>query len=245
MKLYGLIGKTLSHSFSKGFFAEKFAATGVTDCAYENFELPSIDALQSLLDARQELCGLNVTIPYKEMVLPFLNEQTPAVKAIGACNCIKIENGKLTGYNTDAPGFKATLEPRLKAQHTHALVFGSGGASKAIQYILEELRIAYKVVSRKEVTGQLGYENIDDVVLEKYKLLINTTPLGMSPNVDNDPPIPYEYLTPEHLLYDVIYNPAETKFLRKGRERGAATCNGHEMLVNQAEESWRIWNNGN
>lgn len=242
MKLYGLIGKSLTHSFSKGYFAEKFAAKGISDCAYESFELPNVEALQGLLETHPELYGLNVTIPYKELVLPFLHEQTDVVKAIGACNCIKIENGKLTGYNTDAPGFKATLEPRLQPQHNHALVFGSGGASKAIQFVLEELGIAYKVVSRKEVEGQLGYEDVDDVVLEKHKLLINTTPLGMYPNVDNDPPIPYEYLTAEHFLYDVIYNPAETRFLRKGRERGAATCNGHEMLINQAEESWRIWN---
>ncbi|MDB5252312.1 MAG: shikimate dehydrogenase [Flaviaesturariibacter sp.] len=242
MRLYGLIGKSLTHSFSKGYFTEKFAAEGITDCRYESFEITSIDELPALLEANPDLCGLNVTIPYKELVLPFLHDRSEEVKAIGACNCIRIENGRLGGFNTDASGFRASIAPRLQPHHQKALVFGSGGASKAIQYALREMNIDHRIVSRKGQPGEMGYEDIDDVVLRNYTLLINTTPLGMYPNIDNDPPLPYEYLGPEHFLYDVIYNPAQTKFLRQGAEKGATTLNGHEMLIGQAEESWAIWN---
>jgi shikimate dehydrogenase len=242
MRLYGLIGKPLTHSFSKGYFAEKFAAEGIVDCRYENFELASIDDLPGLLSAHPELCGLNVTIPYKELVLPFLHEKSAGVGSIGACNCIRIEEGRLTGFNTDASGFRGSIGPRLGEGHKKALVLGSGGASKAIQHALGEMGIEFSVVSRKPESGGMGYEDIDDEVLDVYKLIVNTTPLGMYPNVENDPPLPYSYLTPEHFLYDVIYNPAQTKFLRQGAERGAVTLNGHEMLIRQAEESWAIWN---
>ncbi|MCW3074870.1 MAG: shikimate dehydrogenase [Flaviaesturariibacter sp.] len=242
MRLYGLIGKSLSHSFSKSYFSKKFAAEGITDCVYESFELANIADFSQLIQSHPELCGLNVTIPYKEMVMPYLDEISPEVEKIGACNCIKIDNGKLIGYNTDAAGFRASIKPQLKTNHQYALVFGSGGASKAICFALQELGIEYRVVSRKKVAGQLGYEDIDDVVLEKYHLLINTTPLGMYPNVDDDPPIPYEELSPQHFLYDVIYNPEKTRFLQRGEAQGAQICNGQGMLVLQAEESWGIWN---
>jgi shikimate dehydrogenase len=241
MRLYGLIGKSLSHSFSKGYFSKKFVAEGITDCAYENFELPDIGQLPKLLSSHPYLCGLNVTIPYKEAVLPFLDEESEEVKAIDACNCIKIIAGRLVGYNTDASGFKEAIAPQLAPHHKQALVFGSGGASKAICFALENLGIAYRTVSRKAGKGQFRYEDIDDVVLETFKLLINTTPLGMYPDIDNDPPIPYEFLSPDHFLYDVIYNPEKTSFLKKGEAQGAQICNGDGMLVRQAEESWRIW----
>lgn len=242
MKLYGLIGKPLTHSFSKGYFSQKFAEEGIVDCRYENFELPHINELPRLLQSHPQLCGLNVTIPYKEMVLPFLDQKNEIVETIGACNCIKIEAGKWVGFNTDVAGFKNSIAPQLKPHHKKALVFGSGGASKAVEYALGELGIECTIVSRKDSENSLGYEAIDDSILKENKLLINTTPLGMYPNVDDDPPIPYEYLTPDHFLYDVIYNPVMTRFLAKGEERGAQICNGHQMLLLQAEESWRIWN---
>lgn len=242
MKLYGLIGKTLSHSFSKVYFTEKFAAEGLADCAYESFELASIADLPALLASHPELCGLNVTIPYKELILPYLDSQTDVVKAIGACNCIKILNGELAGYNTDAAGFRASIESKLDNHHRQALVFGSGGASKAIQYVLEQLEVSYKVVSRNSLSNEFSYDAIDGEVLAAHTLLINTTPLGMYPNIDSCPNIPYEHLTSAHFLYDVVYNPVKTLFLKRGEARGAQIYNGHQMLIEQAEESWRIWN---
>jgi shikimate dehydrogenase len=242
MRLYGLIGKTLSHSFSKGYFAKKFATEGIADCAYESFELSNIDEFPRLISSHPELCGLNVTIPYKEAVLPFLDEQSEDVEAIGACNCIKVQGGKLIGYNTDAYGFKTSIKPHLKSHHQQALVFGSGGASKAIQYVLKELGIRFKVVSRKPLPNELPYEAIDKEVLKAHTLLVNTTPLGMYPNIDSCPLIPYKHLTSAHFLYDAVYNPVKTLFLEKGERQGAQICNGYQMLIEQAEESWRIWN---
>ena len=244
MRRFGLIGKTLKHSFSKNYFSQKFASEGITDCSYENFELPSINAFSSLIEAYSDLAGLNVTIPYKEEVIPFLDKMDDAVSRIGACNCIKIIDGKLHGYNTDAAAFQSSLQALLQPHHQCALVLGSGGASKAVQFALQQLGLDFLVVSRNKTGHQLGYEDIGNEIMEGHQVIINTTPLGMYPNVDQDPPIPYEYLGPQHLLYDLTYNPEVTKFLRQGKERGATISNGHEMLVLQAEESWRIWNSG-
>jgi shikimate dehydrogenase len=241
MRLYGLIGKPLTHSFSKAFFTDKFERENIPDCSYENFELDDISKLADLL-GNNDLRGLNVTIPYKEKVIPFLHDKNEVVEETGACNCIRIENGVLKGYNTDVTGFQRSLEPKLKSHHKSALILGTGGAAKAIQYSLEKLGISYTLVSRRQTEGGLGYEDVDEEVLKEHLLIINTTPLGMYPNVDNDPSIPYEYLTPSHLLFDLIYNPAKTKFLKKGEEMGADILNGQDMLVIQAEESWRIWN---
>lgn len=242
MKRFGLIGKTLKHSFSKGFFEKKFFEQGITDCSYDNFELPSIKEFPSLIASNPGLSGLNVTIPYKEEVLQFLNSKNEIVEAIGACNCIKIVDEELHGFNTDAVAFKNSLQKYLKPHHKCALILGSGGASKAVQYALKQLGIDYLIVSRHKKENQLGYENVGEDAVMNHQIIINTTPLGMYPNVEQDPPIPYGSLSSQHLVYDLIYNPPKTKFLQQGEAKGAQIINGYEMLVAQAEESWRIWN---
>lgn len=242
MRRFGLIGKTLKHSFSKNFFEQKFAAQKNNDCSYENFELQSINELPELIKNQPHLCGLNVTIPYKEEVLQFLDDKNDVVKKINACNCIKISNARLSGYNTDALAFKRSLHPKLQPHHQCALILGSGGASKAVQYALQEMSIDFLIVSRHKIQNQLGYEDVSENLIRNNHIIINTTPLGMFPNINNDPPIPYEAITSQHLLYDLIYNPAKTKFLEKGEQQGAQIINGHQMLILQAEESWKIWN---
>jgi shikimate dehydrogenase len=242
MKRFGLIGKTLKHSFSQNYFSKKFARESISDCSYENFELSSINAFPALLSTHKDLHGLNITIPYKEEILPFLHKKNKIVEKVGACNCIKIVGGELQGYNTDAIAFQTSLQKKLQPQHQCALILGSGGASKAVQYALKELNIDFVIVSRNKKTNQLGYEDVGEEVIRKHQIIINTTPLGMYPNIDEDPPIPYEAVSSQHLLYDLTYNPEKTRFLRQGEEKGAAILNGYEMLVAQAEESWRIWN---
>ena len=212
MRRFGLIGKTLKHSFSKSFFTEKFRKDHLEDCIYESFELSSIEELPSLIAACPDLEGLNVTIPYKEEVLSYLDEKNEVVQQIEACNCIRILDGKLHGFNTDVIGFRNSLQPKLEMHHTKALILGSGGASKAVAYALKELNIDYLVVSRRKEAGDLGYEDVDDEILKAYRLIVNTTPLGMFPNVNDDPPIPYEFITPQHFLFDLIYNPEKTRF---------------------------------
>jgi shikimate dehydrogenase len=242
MRLFGLIGYPLFQSFSKKFFSEKFEREGLTDCRYESFSIPSISELTKILKENPSLCGLNVTIPYKEQVLSFLHEKSALVKKINACNCIKIENGKLTGHNTDAPAFEQSLKEKLQTHHTKALILGTGGAAKAVEFSLRQLKISYKYVSRKPSAKNFSYEQLTDDLMQEYTLIINTTPLGMHPNVVEAPPIPYHALNSKHYLFDLVYNPAKTLFLQKGEEQGAAIKNGYEMLVLQAEESWRIWN---
>ena len=206
MKRFGLIGKTLKHSFSKGFFEKKFSEQGITNCSYENFELPAISDFPNLIANNPELLGLNITIPYKEEVLQFLNSKNEIVESIGACNCIKIVNGELRGYNTDAIAFKNSLQKFLGSHHKCALILGSGGASKAVQYALKELGIDFVIVSRHKKENQLGYEDVGEDSIQNHQIIINTTPLGMYPNIDQDPPIPYTALTSQHLLYDLTYN---------------------------------------
>jgi len=242
MRLYGLLGKTLKHSFSKAYFAEKFAALNITDCHYENFELASINELPQLLANNPSIRGLNVTIPYKEEVISFLHEKNEVVKEINACNCVNIVDGKLIGYNTDVIGFQQSLQPYLKPHHTKALILGTGGAAKAVQYTLKKLGIGYQVVSRSKKDFTITYNQLDESILESHTLIINTSPLGMYPKMDEAPPIPYQYITPQHLLFDLVYNPEKTLFLKKGEKQGAQVANGKEMLLLQAEESWRIWN---
>lgn len=243
MKKYGLIGHPLSHSFSQQYFTEKFRREEMVDCIYSNFDIPSISALEVVL-TDPELRGLNVTIPYKQDVLPFLDARSAVVAAIGACNCIKIDGGVRTGHNTDVVGFEQTLIMRLEGHHRRALILGTGGASKAVEWVLSKLGIDYRMVTRRsrEGSADLRYEQVDAALLGEYTLIVNTTPLGMYPRTEECPPLPYEALTPRHYLFDLIYNPARTLFLRKGEERGAVVENGQEMLVLQAEESWRIWN---
>jgi shikimate dehydrogenase len=241
MRLYGLIGYPLSHSFSKKYFTEKFEKEGLKDCTYENFPIPDIDNLKKIL-TRPGLMGLNVTIPYKEQVISFLHYPSAIVKKIRACNCIKIKNGKLYGYNTDIAGFEKSLGKKWNPFiHTRALILGTGGSEKAVKYVLEKSGVSYKSVSRKPSAGCFSYEQLTKDIIQKHKLIINTTPLGMFPNIVEAPPLPYEYLTPEHFLFDLIYNPEKTTFLKKGEAAGAQIQNGYDMLVLQAEENWKIW----
>ena len=243
MRKYGLIGYPLTHSFSQRFFSEKFEREGVSGAMYSNFSLAGIDELSAIL-ADPELRGLNVTIPYKEQVISFLHGQSPVVAEIGACNCIRIEGGKLIGHNTDVVGFEQSLARKLGDHHRQALVLGTGGAAKAVEYVLRKLGIFYRLVTRRPRpdTGDMGYEQVDAAVLAEHTLVINTTPVGMYPKVEEMPPLPYDALTPRHYLFDLIYNPARTMFLQQGEERGAVVENGYDMLILQAEESWRIWN---
>jgi shikimate dehydrogenase len=240
MRKFGLIGFPLSHSFSKKFFAEKFFALNI-DAEYENYAIPEIGGLNDILKIAQ-LEGLNVTIPYKEAVVPFLHHQSDVVQSIGACNCIAIREGKLFGYNTDVVGFDETFSPQLQSHHQKALVLGTGGAAKAVQYILTQKNIEYLNVSRTAGNGQISYSDLNQDVLSNYTVIINTTPLGMYPNVNDCPPIPYEHIGTKHYLYDLVYNPAVSQFLAKGKAQGAITENGAKMLEIQAEESWKIWN---
>lgn len=247
MRKFGLIGYPLSHSFSPAFFAEKFLREGYADCLYEAFPIKSITELSSLLSDNPDLEGLNVTIPYKKDVVPYLQNYTEAVEKTGACNCIKIKNGKLTGYNTDVIGFEKSLLPHLTPAYTKALILGTGGAAAAVEFVLKQLEIKFLFVSRKSQPGKsyLTYNEINAEILNEYKLIINTTPLGMYPDVNDCPDITYEFLTSEHYLYDLIYNPMQTLFLKKGAEKGAITKNGSDMLIILAEESWKIWNEEN
>lgn len=243
MKLYGIIGYPLGHSFSKKYFTEKFEKEGIENTSYEVFPLQAIEELKTLLQQNPTLCGLNVTIPHKQSVLDFLDDTTHLPKDLHACNCIKIQDGKLTGYNTDIVGFEKSLLPLLKKYHTHALILGNGGAAEAVKFVLNKLNIVFKVVSRKLHEGSdLIYPDLNEEILHQHLLIINTTPLGTFPKEDECADIPYEYITSQHLMYDLVYNPAETLFLQKGKTKGAAVKNGYDMLLIQAEEGWRIWN---
>ncbi len=242
MRQFGLIGYPLSHSFSKKYFTEKFAAEGLVDCVYENYSIPSINELENVLSKNPLLEGFNITIPYKEQVIAYLSEKSDVVKQIGACNCVSIKNGSLKGYNTDVTGFELSLKEKLKSSHKKGLILGTGGAAKAVEYVLQKLNIGHKYVSRSPVAGNLSYTDLTEDIIAEYTLIINTTPLGMYPNIQEMPPIPYHSLTANHYLFDLVYNPAKTVFLQKGEERGAAIKNGEDMLVIQAEESWKIWN---
>jgi shikimate dehydrogenase len=241
---FGLIGYPLSHSFSKKYFEDKFQKLQISDCSYTTFPLENINLFPPLLEREKGLLGLSVTIPHKETVIPYLDELDETAKEIGAVNCIKITNGKLKGYNTDAFGFKQSLRPFLDINHTKALVFGTGGASKAIGYVLKKLHIDVWFVTRtknKNISNSFTYQELNEEIISVCKLLVNTTPVGMHPNTDCLP-LPYSAITSQHLVYDLIYNPAETLFLKKAKEQGALISNGHNMLCFQADEAWRIWN---
>jgi shikimate dehydrogenase len=240
MALYGLIGYPLTHSFSPAYFHNKFEKLGI-DATYKAFPLAHISDLPALIEQYPEMEGINVTIPYKELVIPYLDAIDPAAKLIEAVNCIHIKDGVRTGYNTDYLGFMQSLKPLLKHQHTHALILGSGGASKAVQYAMQQLGIMYKLVSRSG-ENDYTYLQLTDEIIDSHKLIINTTPLGMYPNTDICPLLPYNAIGYQHLLYDLVYNPTESKFLLMGKKQKAATKNGYEMLILQADASWDIWN---
>jgi len=243
MRLFGLTGYPLSHSFSKNYFTDKFRNEFLTDCRYENFPLENISAFPELIKSNPDLRGLNVTIPYKETVVPFLDELSDEAKQTGAVNCIKVSSQKLKGYNTDYVGFLRSLKKQLHPHHTHALILGTGGSSKAVRYALELLGIHYRFVSRTKAEGVFTYSELNKEILEQHTIIINTTPLGMSGDaLGQCPDITYSLLFAKHLLFDLIYNPSETLFLQKGKAQGAAVMNGLEMLQIQAEESWKIWN---
>lgn len=243
--LFALVGKNISYSFSRGYFAEKFTLLELKNHDYINFDIDSIDQLPSKLDQyKKSIKGLNVTIPYKQDVFKYLDKVNKKAVKIGAVNTIKItKKGKLKGYNTDYYGFKNSITPLLKPHHKKALILGTGGASKAVAYALKKMNIEYRFVSRNPKGPlQISYNSINSSLLEKFTVLINCTPLGTHPNVNECPDIPYSELTSNHLLYDLIYNPALSLFLEKGKMQGATVKNGYEMLELQAEKAWEIWN---
>lgn len=245
-KIFGLIGSTVSHSFSKSYFDEKFFREGLRDYRYELFPLEKIQDIQTLIKENEGLCGLNVTLPYKEQVLKYLDEIDPVAKKIGAVNVIRVQKGKLKGFNTDSDAFFETIEKWLpKDKSIKGLVLGSGGSSKAVRQALTKLGIEHKIVSREKEKGDYSYEDINSNPKEiaESHLVINTTPLGMHPETNVLPPFDMEHLTKDHYVYDLIYNPARTQFLQKAEMRGAVIKNGLEMLHVQAEKSWNIWNN--
>ena len=246
MRQFGLIGYPLSHSFSKGYFAEKFSKEGIADAIYELFPLQHIDDFPQLLKQQPQLVGLNVTIPYKEQIIPYLTSLHDSAKKVKAVNVIKREGDRLIGYNSDYFGFKLSLQhwvkEKLKTQQ--ALVLGTGGAAKAVCAALEDLEVPFRLVSRQPSSGMLAYEEIHQQpsLLQQYRLIINTTPAGMHPNVTTCPDLAYDQLNSSHYLYDLVYNPAETLFMKEGLTRGASVKNGLEMLHLQAEKAWEIWN---
>jgi len=242
MKTYGLIGKSLSHSFSKKYFTEKFDKLGFTDSEYINIEIKSIEEFSQRIEELSPL-GLNVTIPYKEAIIPYLDELDEFAKEIGAVNTIVFKNGKLKGYNTDAFGFHQSIKPFFKPQHERALILGTGGASKAVEYVLKQYGVDVLFASRSETNANvLNWNDVNENVIKQHLLIINCTPLGMYPDVDAKPEISYSTLTDKHLLVDLVYNPEETLFLKLGKENEAKGINGLTMLQQQAEKSWRLWN---
>jgi shikimate dehydrogenase len=244
MRLYGLIGLPLTHSFSKTFFEQKFADEGLHDCAFENFPLKNIEEIRQVIADHPNLKGFAVTIPYKKKIIRFLDEGTDAVKQMVACNCVKIKGGRLKGYNTDVTGFEKSFIKHLQPHHLKALILGTGGAADAVAFVLRKLGIEYLFVSRSKEMRPLTipYKALAEALLADHTIIINCTPLGTFPATEEFPLIPYQYLTPRHYLFDLVYNPAKTMFMKKGEEHGALVCNGYEMLKIQAEENWRIWN---
>lgn len=244
MRRFGLIGFPLGHSFSKKYFTEKFLLEGI-DARYDLYELKSLDEFTEL-KVSENLCGLNVTIPYKQQIIPFLDEMDETAAEIGAVNVIKfIRDGndlKLKGYNSDAIGFLQSIRPYLKPHHNKALILGTGGASLAFDYTLRKLGIETIFVSRTPAEGQLSYSDLSETVLNEYPIILNASPVGTFPDVERCPDIPYQYLTSRHLLFDAVYNPAETLFLQKGKAQGTTVLNGEGMLTGQAEAAWKIWN---
>lgn len=241
--MYGIVGYPLTHSFSPAYFNKKFETLGLEE-SYELFPIETIEDFKDILKANPELKGVNVTIPYKQTVIDFLDHIDATALAVGAVNCIKIEQGKTKGFNTDVTGFTDTLKPLLQPHHTAALILGTGGAAKAVAYALQQLGITYNLVSRNKRNGCLTYDGLDESIFQQHQLIINTTPAGMFPLTGNFPAIPYQFLNKAHLLYDLIYNPRETLFLQKGKAYGADTKNGYDMLIAQAEASWNIWTKG-
>ena len=241
VSLFGLIGHPLSHSFSAGYFNKKFRDEGL-ECSYLNFEIEKLEDFRRVLADNPGLRGLNVTIPYKERILKYIDEIDPEAGIIGAANTISINDGKLTGYNTDHTAFSESLKPLLKGGENRALVLGAGGASRAICYALKNIGIDYTVVTRRARMEGIDYGMLDEKIMKHHQIIVNTTPIGTDPDIDLKAPIPYKWLRPEQLLYDLVYNPEVTAFMKEGMAKGCRVKNGYEMLARQAELSWRIWN---
>ncbi len=239
---FGLLGKNISYSFSRAYFTEKFKSLGLENHSYENFDLQEIADFPELILSRKDLGGLNVTIPYKQTVIRYLDNLHPVAAAIGAVNTIKFTEAGLVGYNTDAYGFENAIVPLLREHHKKALILGTGGASKAIAYVFGILGISFKYVSRTPGKGQLSYHEINEELIQEYPVLVNCSPVGTFPDSHAKPAIPYDFITPANLLFDLIYNPPTTTFLAEGENRGATISNGHTMLQLQAEKAWEIWN---
>lgn len=244
-KTFGLLGKNISYSFSRGYFTDKFQELNLKNYTYVNFDIQKIEDFPAIIKEVENLKGMNVTIPYKEEVLKHLDKLDRTAKKIGAVNTIKFtKRGNLKGYNSDVVGFENSIKPLLKKHHKKALILGTGGASKAIAFALKKNKIKYKFVSRSpEGKKEISYDALTKEIFQKYTLIINCTPLGTSPDIEKCPNVPYQYITDAYLLFDLIYNPEVSTFLSKGKEKGATIKNGYEMLKLQAEESWRIWNN--
>jgi shikimate dehydrogenase len=246
MRRFGLVGNKLTHSFSAEYFARKFSSEGITNTVYELYPLKSVAEITELLSTQRDISGLNVTIPFKKLVIPLLDKISEQALQVGAVNCIKVirNNGKifLKGYNTDVYGFLTSFEPLLQKHHTHALVLGNGGAASSVTYVLQKLGIKFLIVTRNPLSdNQISYSQITPELVRKHTLIIQTTPLGMFPDIDTKPEIPYYALSDAHLLYDLVYNPEQTLFLNEGKKAGAQTKSGLQMLEMQAEKSWQIW----
>lgn len=244
MRHFGLIGKTLQHSFSKNYFEKKFTDLKLLDCTYDNYELPDLTDIKQLFQ-KENLCGLNVTIPYKEQILPYLDELHPLAKEAGAVNCIAFVKGKSIGYNTDIYGFSQSIKPFLDVNHERALILGTGGAARAVAHALRQIGVQTYFVSSspdKKNEHTFLYSDLSKQIFEAFKLVVNTTPLGTFPKIEECPALPFDYLNAGHFVYDLIYNPSETKLLKYAKQQGATTMNGLSMLQLQAEKSWEIWN---
>ena len=239
---FGLVGKTISYSFSRGYFFEKFKELKMPNHSYENFDLDDISEFKKLIENSHDLVGVNVTIPYKEAIIPYLTELDSSAEAIGAVNTIKIEKSGLKGYNTDAYGFQKSIEPFLKKHHKKALILGTGGASKAIAFVLQQLDISFVFVSRTGKNDGYTYEQLNKNIIETHTLIINCSPVGTFPDITDKPKLPYAFISTKHLLFDLIYNPKKTAFLAIGENQGATILNGLTMLELQAEKAWEIWN---
>ncbi len=241
---FGLVGRNISYSFSQRHFFEKFKELKLNDHAYQNFDISSIDRFSAMIAKVENLRGLNVTIPYKQTVIPFLDEMDAEAKEIGAVNTIKIlKNRRLKGFNTDVYGFEKSISPLLDKTHQKALILGTGGASKAVNFVLKKLGIEVMFVSRTPKGDRaIAYKDLSATIMNSYTIIVNCTPIGTYPSIDECPAIPYQYLTDKHVLYDLIYNPSTTLFLKKGQQKNTKVCNGLKMLELQAEKSWEIWN---
>lgn len=242
MRQYGLIGYPLTHSFSKKYFTEKFIKENINDAEFLNFQIKEINEVEKIFADHQQLKGLSVTIPHKKYIIQYLDEVSDVVKETGACNCIKITAEKKTGFNTDVVGFEKSFTKSLLPQHTKALILGTGGAAAAIEFVLKKSGIQYSFVSRSENENGFTWQQLNKNIVQEFTIIINCTPLGTYPNINEAPPIPYEYLTPKHYLFDLVYNPPLTQFLLQGKRHNCIIENGYEMLIMQAEENWRLWN---